>query len=122
MSLSSSLVPYMCRGFEKVCKFEGLKVRMNRFFCLFLTLMLLPASCRKKPAPNTTPLHWAAKTGDVQRLDSLISSGADVNSRDNDTWTSLHWAAHKGHKQAVELLISKEADVNAMELGIKSAA
>jgi len=87
-------------------------VRLNRLFCLFLALTLLPVGCRKKPAPTTTSLHWAAKTGDVQRLGSLLSGGADVNSRDNDTWTPLHWAAHKGHKEAVELLISKGADVN----------
>ncbi|MHC4208042.1 MAG: ankyrin repeat domain-containing protein, partial [Planctomycetota bacterium] len=86
-------------------------MRLNGLFCLFLTLSIIFAGCRKKPAPTTTPLHWAAKTGDIKQLNSLLSSGADVNSRDNDTWSPLHWAAHKGHKQAVELLITKGADV-----------
>ena len=73
--------------------------------------MLLPAGCRKKAAQTANPLHRAAKTGDVQQLSSLLSSGADVNYRDEDTWTPLHWVVHKGHKEAVELLISKGADV-----------
>ena len=80
-----------------------------------MALTIISAGCKKKSAPTTTPLHWAAKTGDVQRLGSLLSSGADVNATDENAWTPLHWVAHEGHKQAVELLISKEADINAKD-------
>ena len=88
-------------------------MKTDRFFCLFLALVLLWAGCRKKPAPTTTPLHWAAKTGDVHRLSSLLSGGADVNARDENGWTALHWAVQNGHRQVAQLLISGGAYVNA---------
>ena len=90
-------------------------MRRNELYTFLLAFTLLACSCKKKPDTTTTPLHWAAKTGNVQQLNLLLSSGADVNSRDNGSWTPLHWAVHEGHKEAVKLLVSKGADVNAKD-------
>ena len=45
----------------------------------------------------------------------LIAKGADVNAKNEDSWTSLHFAAegHKSKKEIAKLLIDKGADVNA---------
>ena len=88
-------------------------MKTSRFFCLFLALTLLAAGCRKKPTAITTPLHQAARAGNIEQVQSLISNGADVNVKDEDGGTPLHEAAFKGHKEVTELLISNRADVNA---------
>jgi ankyrin repeat protein len=60
------------------------------------------------------PLHIATMFGHKEIAELLISSGADMNAKDNnDGWIPLHYAAQKGHKEIAELLISKGADVNA---------
>jgi cytohesin len=92
-----------------------LKVKPNQLLCVVLLPMLLSGACRKKPAPTTSPLHWAAKTGDVQQIQEQLSRGDDVNAKDQDGWTALHWAAQEGHRDAAKLLISKGAAVNAAD-------
>ena len=47
----------------------------------------------------------------------LISSGANVNARDQAGWTALHEGAILGETKLVEYLIQKGADVNAKDLG-----
>ena len=60
------------------------------------------------------PLHIATMFGHKETAELLISSGADLNAKDNnDGWIPLQYAAQKGHKEIAELLISKGADVNA---------
>ena len=90
-------------------------MKANRFLCLILALTLLAPGCKKKPPAPTTPLHQAAKTGDIKLLQSLITSGANVNEKDLNTWTPLHEAAHNGNIEAAELLISNGADVNSKD-------
>jgi len=57
-------------------------VKANRYFYLILVLILIATGCKKKPSPITTPLHLAAKSGDVEQIQSLISEGANVNERE----------------------------------------
>ncbi len=62
---------------------------------------------------NTAELLKVAKSGDIQKVNSLINEGANVNATDQNGKTPLHWAAVKGHKEAVEALLGKEGiDVN----------
>ncbi|HUU16925.1 MAG TPA: ankyrin repeat domain-containing protein [Sedimentisphaerales bacterium] len=61
-------------------------------------------------------LHEAAAKGDIDQVKSLISKGADVNSKESMGMTPLHYAALYGHKDMVEFLITKGADVNAKDL------
>ena len=44
---------------------------------------------------NATPLHTAARWGYKEIIELLISSGADVNAKDDNGWTPLHRAANK---------------------------
>ena len=60
------------------------------------------------------PLHIASANGHKAVAELLISSGADLNAKDNnDGWIPLHYAAQKGHKEIAELLIANGVDVNA---------
>ena len=61
-----------------------------------------------------TPLHWAARSGQVEVVRMLIDSGADVNYADEKAGTPLHMAVYSGHGDVAELLIAKGADVNAL--------
>ena len=55
---------------------------------------LLAAGARMDSADNNgaTPLHRAARLGNMEVLQSGLSGGADANLRDNDGATPLHWA------------------------------
>ena len=64
-----------------------------------------------------TPLHRAAKAGDVKRIQELLDSKRyDVNAQGSsmrDHMTPLHEAAYGGHLEAARLLLDRGADVNA---------
>lgn len=65
------------------------------------------------PVSRQAPIIlWkAARSGDIKRVQSLISSGADVNSKNEDGLTPLHVAAVRGREAIVKLLIEQDADV-----------
>jgi ankyrin repeat protein len=58
-------------------------------------------------------LHHAALLGHVDQVQLLISSGSDVNAKDELDQTPLHWAAITGQRNVAELLLTKGANVNA---------
>ena len=89
-------------------------VRANRSIYLIMALVLATAGCRKKPTtPTAMPLHWAARTGNVEQIQTLLAAGAEVDTGDQDEWTALHWAVQRRHTQAARLLVSGGAAVNA---------
>ena len=57
-----------------------------------------------------TPLHSAAEGGKEVIIETLLSSGLDIDSRGNDGTTPLMVAAAKGQEKTVNLLLSKGAD------------
>jgi hypothetical protein len=71
---------------------------------------------------NTTRLMMAAYESNLQEMERLIKSGADVNARNDVNNTPLHFAAgatpiqnqiYRGSPEAVAYLIRQGADVNA---------
>lgn len=68
------------------------------------------------PSQKTTEtplILWpAARSGDVERVKSIISGGADVNSKNKEGLTPLHVAAVRGQEAVVKLLIEQDADIN----------
>jgi serine protease inhibitor len=88
-------------------------MRTNRLSYLIFVLMFLPFSCSKKPTGTEEALFTAVREGNIQRVRSLITKGADVNVKNNVYCTPLHYAAEYGHLIVAELLIANGADVNA---------
>ena len=67
----------------------------------------------KAPAVKRITLLEAAKNGDIDQAKQLITSGADVNTKQKFGYTPLHCAAWDGHKNIAEFLLARGADVNA---------
>ena len=63
------------------------------------------------------PIHDAARTGNLNAVQTELDKGVDVNARDNDGWPPLHRAAWGGYKEIIKLLLANGADVNAMDVG-----
>ena len=51
-----------------------------------------------------TPLHEAAKIGNLTILELIIENHEGVNCRDGYGWTPLHWAAESGHFEICQLI------------------
>ena len=56
------------------------------------------------------PLHSAVRGGNEAIIETLLSSGLDIDSRGNNGTTPLMLAAAKGDEKTVDLLLSKGAD------------
>jgi len=56
-----------------------------------------------------TPLHKAVYRGELERAESLIRQGADLNARTGRGWTPLHLAASRGKADMIGLLLSRGA-------------
>ncbi|MBY0352909.1 ankyrin repeat domain-containing protein [Candidatus Babeliales bacterium] len=61
----------------------------------------------------TDQLITAAQTGNLARLQELITLGANVDATNNDGETPLHWAAYSGHLPCVQELIAAGANISA---------
>lgn len=57
----------------------------------------------------------AVKAGDINTARSLLTAGADVNSRDSEGSTLLMLAAHAGNLAMVSALLEAGAEVNASD-------
>lgn len=82
----------------------------RRLLCLTSTLVLL-AGCGKRDEPRSTPLHLAAREGDVARVQRLLSRRVDINARDSRGRTPLHEAVRSGRTVVVRVLIDRGARV-----------
>jgi ankyrin repeat protein len=84
-------------------------------------LSVNPDLAKIKDKWGRTPLHFAVDINNVEIIECLIGSGADVDAIDVYAWTPLFRAIDKGKKEAAELLINKSADINhGMEDGFKA--
>jgi len=53
----------------------------------------------------------AVNSEDIQKVEELLRSDADVNQQDEYGWTALHQAAGKGNLDLVRMLVEKGADL-----------
>ena len=59
-----------------------------------------------------TPLHFAAREGELEAARLLLDAGADVNSIAADGKNTLGLAIYNGHYEVAALLLERGADVN----------
>jgi len=81
---------------------------------------------KKDNSPSPKKLIKAAKKGNLELVNSLIESGIDVNSRNEEGWTPLICASFKSkyeeHTDLIKLLLEKGADLNAKTVKYGSTA
>lgn len=63
-----------------------------------------------------TPIHLAAKSGNLKACELLLDAACAVrdyiNSEDDGGWTPLVWACEHGHTEVARYLIKKGADLH----------
>ena len=65
-----------------------------------------------KNKDGRTPLHHAAKYGNLEVCKLIIGETENKNPTDSAGWTPLHCAAQNGHEEICELIASKVVDKN----------
>jgi ankyrin repeat protein len=75
-----------------------------------------PDLINAKGGGGDSPLHNAARDGQLAVARFLLDNAADVNARNNGGASALHLAAARGYKAMAELLLSKGAAVNAKDV------
>jgi len=56
-------------------------------------------------------LHYAAWTGNLSKVRSLVNMGLEVSSQDSDGFTALHLAVFNMHTDVVKVLMEKEPSI-----------
>ncbi len=64
---------------------------------------------------QTKTLHDAARDGDIDQVQLLLSRGANVNEKNRMGWTPLHTAIRNRRLALIEPLLAKGADINATD-------
>ena len=79
-------------------------------------------ACNLRNELSQTALHCAARGGQVEAIELLLTAGADVTALDADDQTPRDVAVHDGHRAAARVLEVPEVEKKATELGIFSDA
>jgi ankyrin repeat protein len=80
---------------------------------LVRTLLLQHHHPDERDAYGLTPLMWAARSGAVDAMRTLLDGGADPGARDvANGWTPLFHAIHMGQAEAARLLLERGVDPN----------
>ena len=74
----------------------------------------VPTALEQNPEYQWTPLHWAVRRGDIDRVSALAGRG-NLEARDFQGRTPLHIAVLSGHDDIVKLLLERGADPNAQD-------
>jgi ankyrin repeat protein len=59
-----------------------------------------------------TPLHFAAREGQIEAAEMLLAAGAPIDRQEADGKTPLNLAIYNGHYELASLLVDSGADVN----------
>lgn len=67
-------------------------------------------------AEEKRELFAAAERGDVEKVETLLDGGLDVNTLDANQMTPLHHAAKHAREKVIKVLVDRGADVNATDM------
>ena len=65
---------------------------------------------------SASPLHIAARFGNIAIAESLLNHGAYIDVADAYNKTPVHFAADGGHADMIRLLCAKDATLNALDI------
>jgi ankyrin repeat protein len=84
---------------------------------LFLAQQLISgrSDVNQRTPQGATPLHFAARSGQITITDLLLQHGADPQAVYQSEWTPLHFAAKGGHVDVADLLLEHGAPVNGLK-------
>ncbi|KAG0094278.1 hypothetical protein BGZ93_007419 [Podila epicladia] len=95
-------------------------LKSSSFGLLLQNDVMLTLSLIKSGSPvsqhdlhGCTPLHLAARRGDLEMVMVLLQLGGDVNSRGERQWTPLHESISQKHTNISSLLVACGADIAA---------
>jgi ankyrin repeat protein len=92
------------------------RMGVHRWLCLVAAALLLVGGCDRRPRSlGNTPLHQAARSGNLGEVQTLIARGANLNAGEGNYRTPLHEAAAGGHKEIVEVLVRCGARVDSAD-------
>ena len=61
------------------------------------------------------PLHKAVAEGQIELILKLIKEGADINEKDDQSWTPMHLACQNGQLEVIKLLRKHKARIDCRE-------
>src|ERR1700722_6416665 len=86
--------------------------RLGPTVALLLPIMVVLLATGPANA-DQSDLIFAAGAGDLARVDALLSTKADINTKTTEGKTALIVASENGHLGVVQALLGANADVNA---------
>ncbi|KAG8527758.1 uncharacterized protein KY384_007912 [Bacidia gigantensis] len=70
---------------------------------------------KKDKSTGLTPLHIAARSGNVEIMQHLLERGADPNVKDLQGKTTLHHSVRRGGSQCLALLLRQDIDLDSRD-------
>jgi uncharacterized protein len=86
------------------------RLKQNTCVITLLALLFLPGYSLAIDDDISAEFLMAVKKGNLDKVVSLLNSGADVNTAQNDGTSSLAWAVYNNNEELVDLLIRSGDD------------
>ena len=93
----------------------GIIIALIYFFKPSNSNQAIPSNIKITNNLSETPLHVAAREGDVEEIKELIKYGADIEARTEKEMTPFHIVAYLGNIKAIIALLKAGANIEARD-------